>query len=80
MPHEQKQLCSSGTTAGNWSQIVIQYAPKGKGKQVLKSFWGDFLCNERTKDVLDYVCAVTINHLCCPSGHHPRLKETRFQN
>lgn len=53
---------------------------EGKRKTNLKSFWGDFLCTERTEGVVDDVCAVAINHLCCPRGHHPRLKEIRFQN
>lgn len=55
-------------------------ASRRKRKTRVKSFWRDVLHNGRTNDILDYVCAIAIIHLCCPSGHHPRLKKTRLQN
>lgn len=72
------------TALGNYGWGLVansnSVCSEGQRKTSLKSFWGDFLCNERTEGGVDGVCAVAINHLCCPRGRHPRLKETRFQN
>lgn len=55
------------TALGNYGWGLVansnSVCSEGQRKTSLKSFWGDFLCNERTEGGVDGVCAVAINHL-----------------